>query len=53
MYPGFQAAYAKRMIGSNTNPATQIKCGNLMVLLGLAEGWELAYAPANIIAQFW
>ncbi|USN54682.1 MAG: hypothetical protein H6765_09400 [Candidatus Peribacteria bacterium] len=53
LYASFQAAYAKRMIGSNTNPDTKIRCGNLMVLLGLAEGWNLAYAPSTIISQFW
>lgn len=30
------------MIGTNINPDRQVRCGNLMVLLGIAQKWEVS-----------
>lgn len=37
LYEPYRIAYAKRMIGSYTLPASELKCKHVMVLLGLAE----------------
>lgn len=49
LYPSFVLARDYTMIGSNTHPETTITCQTLMVLLGLAQGWDLDYTSATVL----
>ena len=53
LYPAFATAYSYRMIGRATYPDQPILCQHLMVLLGLAEEWELSYTSANVFDVYW
>lgn len=52
LYDAFATARAYSMIGSATRPDQLIQCRHLMVLLGLAEGWDLNYTSANVFDVF-
>lgn len=41
LYPVFQRAWGLKMIGTNTNPGRQVRCANLMVMIGLIEQWQI------------
>lgn len=51
LYEPYRVAYAKRMIGSYTNPASEIKCKHLMVLLWLAE-WRTVTPSETIFDAY-
>lgn len=44
LYPAFQRAWGLKMIGTNIKPDWQVRCENLMVLIGLAKKWQVSSA---------
>ena len=48
LYPAFAAAHEYRMIWRATSPDQPVLCKHVMVLVWLAEWWDLIYSSANV-----
>lgn len=49
-YEAFRIARYRTMIGTSTSPDTQMRCGNLMVLIGLADNRDVQ--QGNVIQAY-
>lgn len=51
-YQAFQAAYAKRMLGATIKPDTQAAARNILVMVGIAEGWNIDKNITNVFDRY-
>lgn len=52
LYEVFNTAYSLGMIGKDIDPSWRMRCKHMMVLLGLAEAWDVTN-KASIFDAYW
>ncbi len=52
-YPYFKQAQHQRLVGTDIDPNSQVRCRNYIVMLWLILWWEVSYTSETIFENFW